>query len=189
MRQTNCTAEERVVPHPIKLSIACLTFDRHIKENALLQKLAQICRNLDAIFQGKDAAPPYWSHTNGRGRFIFRAYWLDKQNNEPRDLICMSIEHQEPLTLKILRMLQNLPLSPMQKEVALLLAQGLSNEKIGEQLHIKVTTVKDYISALFAKLDITRRDELLPKLVAMECATSARGEIPLVFMDKTGRSH
>jgi DNA-binding CsgD family transcriptional regulator len=163
-----------------------LTFDSHAKENALLQKLAQICRNLDAIFQGREAAPPYWSHTNGRGRFIFRAYWLDKQNNEPGDLICMSIEQQEPLTLKILRMLQNLPLSPMQKEVALLMAQGLSNEKIGERLHIKLTTVKDYISALFTRLDITRRDELLPKLLEMERIIKGGREIPLCPKDKSG---
>lgn len=81
--------------------------------------------------------------------FYVSCLLAEKQHHEPDDLICLSIEHQEPVTLKILRLLQNQPLSPMQKEVVLLLAQGFSNEKIGERLHIKVNTVKDYISTLF----------------------------------------
>ena len=80
----------------------------------------------------------------------------------------MTIEHQEPLTLKILRTMQGLPLSPVQKQVALLLAQGISNEKIGERLNIKLTTVKDHISKIFDKLGIYRREELLPMLLALD---------------------
>jgi DNA-binding CsgD family transcriptional regulator len=158
-----------------------LSLNAHSKENSVLQKLAHCCHNLKAIFQGKDAAPPSWSHTNGRGRFIFRAYWLNKQHNEPDDLICLSIEHQEPLTLIILRMLQNQALSPMQKEVALLVAQGFSNEKVGERLHIKITTVKDYISTLFTRLDISHRNDLLPKLMELERVNSGLSEIQLSF--------
>jgi DNA-binding CsgD family transcriptional regulator len=142
--------------------------DALAKEGVLMQKLAQLCRNLDAIFQGKDAAPPSWCHTNGRGRFTFRAYWLDRQNREPGGVVGMTIEHQEPLTLKILRTMQDLPLSPTQKEVAMLLARGASTEKIGERLHIKYSTVKDHISKIFDKLDIHHREELLPKLLALE---------------------
>jgi ATP/maltotriose-dependent transcriptional regulator MalT len=80
----------------------------------------------------------------------------------------MTIEHQEPLTLKILRAMRNLPLSSAQKEVAILLAQGNSNEKIGEHLHIKLTTVKDHIRKIFVKLDIERREDFLPKLLALD---------------------
>ena len=80
----------------------------------------------------------------------------------------MSIEHHEPQTLKILRTMQKLPLSPSQKEVALLLAQGKSNDYIGNQLHIGKTTVKDHIRKIFVKLDIHRRDELLPVLLALD---------------------
>ena len=80
----------------------------------------------------------------------------------------MTVEHQEPIVLKILRALQNLPLSPTQKEVAVLLVQGFSNEKIGERLHIKLSTVKDHIGKIFTKLDIHRREELLPMLMALD---------------------
>lgn len=153
------------------LALAChptLTANGRSEEAEMLMKLAQLCRNLDTIFQGKHAAPPSWSYTNSRGRFIFCAHWLNKQNNEPGGFIGITIEHQEPLTLKILRALQALPLSTMQKEVALLLAQGFSNEKIGEHLHIKNTTVKDHLNKIFIKLDIHHRKELLPKLLVLE---------------------
>jgi DNA-binding CsgD family transcriptional regulator len=147
-----------------------LSVDVRIKETELLAKLAQLCRNLEAVFRGQAAAPPSWSYTGPNGRFVFRAYWLDKQNNEPGGLVGMTLEHQEPVVLKILRAMKNLPLSPTQKEVAMLLAQGFSNEKIGERLHIKLTTVKDHIGKIFTKLDIHRREELLPKLLALEDA-------------------
>ncbi len=155
------------------LALAChptLTVNGCSEETELLAKLAQLCRNLEAIFQGKHAAPPSWCHINGRGRFVFRAYWLGSQQVEfcGGGEIGMTIEHQEPLTLKILRAMQDLPLSSTQKEVALLLAQGYSNEKIGEHLHIKNTTVKDHIGKIFTKLDIHHREELLPKLLALE---------------------
>jgi DNA-binding CsgD family transcriptional regulator len=134
----------------------------------LLSILKQICLNLDGIFQGKTAAPPAWSLTNGHGRFVFRAYGLEQQNHEPGGLIGINVELQEPQILKIARALQDFPLSPIQKEVAVLLAQGLSNEKIGERLNVKLTTVKDHVRKIFVKLDIAHREELLPKLRTME---------------------
>jgi DNA-binding CsgD family transcriptional regulator len=150
------------------LTLAChpiLSLHAHGQKEALLAKLAQLCRNHDTIFRGQAAAPPSWSHAGPYGCFIFHAYWLNRQNREPGGLIGMIVEHQEPSTLKILRALQNLPLPPMQKEVALLLAQGVSSEMIGQRLHIKPTTVKDHISKIFTKLDIHRREELLPRLL------------------------
>jgi DNA-binding NarL/FixJ family response regulator len=136
-----------------------------------LAKLGQLCRNLQSIFQGKHAAPPSWIMTNGRGRFNFHACWLNKQNNEPGALIGMTVKHHEPLVLKLLRGLQNLPLSPAQKQVALLLAQGSTNEKIREHLNIKLSTTKEHISKIFDKLGIYRREELLPLLLALDKST------------------
>jgi DNA-binding NarL/FixJ family response regulator len=75
-------------------------------------------------------------------------------------LIGITIEHQEPISLHILRNLQQEPLSTMQREVALLLALGRSHEKIGQQLHIKITTVRDHIQKIYTKLDIHNTDEL-----------------------------
>lgn len=130
-----------------------------------MPKLAQLCKDLNLIFHDKHAPPPSFCHANGCGRFIFTAQWLEPQNREPGGFIGVTIEHQEPQALKILRGLRDLPLSPIQKEVALLLAQGMSNPEIGQRLHIKRTTVKDHIGKIFDKLDIHSREELLPLLL------------------------
>lgn len=86
------------------LALAChsvLSKGAHNQEGALLAKLSQLCRRLQAIAQRQHAAPPSWCYTNGRGRFTFRAEWLNKLNNEQDRMISLTITHQEPLSLKI----------------------------------------------------------------------------------------
>ena len=130
--------------------------------------LTAMCHNLDAIFKGEAAMPPLYTHINPRGKFVFRAYWLDKLNHEPGGLIGITIEHQEPQDLIVMRAVKATTLSPVQQHVCLLITQGLSNEQIGLKLHIKLTTVKDHIQKIFFKLDICQRGELLPKLREIE---------------------
>ncbi|NOU13306.1 MAG: helix-turn-helix transcriptional regulator [Methylococcaceae bacterium] len=138
------------------------------KQDRLLMRLTELCRNLQNIYRGQEAPPPSYLHTGPNGQFLFRAYWLNSYNNEPGGLIGMTIEHRKPLKLKILRALRNLPLSPMQQEVALFLAEGATSEQICKRMHIKPTTVKDHVGKIYMKLDIHQREELLPKLLASE---------------------
>ena len=135
------------------------------QQDRLLIKLAELCRNLQGIYRGHELPPPSFSHTGPNGQFLFHAYWLDSCGQQPDGLIGISIEHREPLALKILRAMHLSPLSPTQKEVALLLAQGLAPEQIRSHLHIKPTTLKDHIGKIYLKLDIHQREELLPKLL------------------------
>jgi DNA-binding CsgD family transcriptional regulator len=152
------------------LALAChsiLSVDASVFEVDMTAKLVQLCRNLEADFRGKRVTPPSWCHNGPNGRFLFNTYWLKGENHKSGNLVGITIEHQEPLMLKILRAMRNLPLSPTQKEVAMLITQGVSSEKIGEHLHIKPSTVKDHIGKIFTKLDIHHREELLPKLQAL----------------------
>ncbi|MCB1826426.1 MAG: hypothetical protein KDJ54_18350 [Candidatus Competibacteraceae bacterium] len=137
--------------------------------------LRQLCANLDGIFQGWDAPPPSFSHTNGSGRFVFRAYWLqpptvhaglDTAGYSPTDdgLIGVLIEHQEPLRLQLYRNLQGWRLSPREQEVGLALAEGLSQAAIATRLNVSVQTVVTYVRRLYAKLEVHNRAELLDKL-------------------------
>ena len=96
---------------------------------------------------------------------MFHAHWLDNANQEPSGMIGVNIELHEPQLLRLLRALQQFQLPPVQREVALLIAEGLSNEEIGIHLHIKLTTVKDHVRRIFVKLDIARREDLLSKLL------------------------
>ncbi|HPE71070.1 MAG TPA: helix-turn-helix transcriptional regulator [Candidatus Competibacter sp.] len=144
--------------------------------------LRQLCANLDGIFQGLDAPPPSFSHTNGSGRFVFRAYWLqpptihlglDARAHPPSDdgLMGVLIEHQEPLRLQLHRKLQGWRLSPREQEVGLALAEGLSQTAIAARLNISVQTVITYVRRLYAKLEVHNRAELLDKLRTLTSKT------------------
>jgi DNA-binding NarL/FixJ family response regulator len=49
------------------------------------------------------------------------------------------------------------PLTPREEEVLHLLVEGLSNREIGAQLHLTEGTVKNYVSAIIAKLQANDR--------------------------------
>jgi DNA-binding CsgD family transcriptional regulator len=63
-------------------------------------------------------------------------------------------------------------LTPREREVVLLAADGLSNREIGARLYLSDGTVRNYLSTAFGKLGVTRRAEL-GRLVA--AAGSFRG--------------
>lgn len=138
------------------------------RQDRLLAKLAELCRNLQNIFLGCDSHPPSLTHVGPNGQFTFRAYWLDGRQNRPDGLVGIIVEHRQPLTLRILRRMRESGLSPTQKEVTLLLAQGMALELICRRLHIKRTTLKDHVRKIYLKLDIHPREELVPNLLVME---------------------
>ena len=49
------------------------------------------------------------------------------------------------------------PLTPREEEVLLLLVEGLSNKEIGARLHLTEGTIKNYVSAIIAKLQANDR--------------------------------
>ena len=57
-------------------------------------------------------------------------------------------------------------LSPKEREVVNLVAQGLSNPHIGDRLYISRRTVETHLAHVFRKLDITNRAELAVAAVA-----------------------
>jgi two-component system nitrate/nitrite response regulator NarL len=55
-------------------------------------------------------------------------------------------------------------LSPREKAIAKLVAQGLPNKCIGDELDISPWTVATHIRRIFAKLDVTSRSAMINKL-------------------------
>ncbi|MCB8947870.1 MAG: LuxR family transcriptional regulator [Ardenticatenaceae bacterium] len=53
------------------------------------------------------------------------------------------------------------PLSPRELEVLQLIAEGLSNQEIGEKLFLSLNTVKGHNRRIFAKLQVQRRTEAM----------------------------
>ena len=50
-------------------------------------------------------------------------------------------------------------LTPQERKILELIGEGLTNRQIGEQMFLAEKTVKNYVSALFAKLGMERRTQ------------------------------
>ena len=55
------------------------------------------------------------------------------------------------------------PLSPRELELLRLVAQGLSNQEIGERLFLALDTVKGHNRRIYAKLQVQRRTEAVAR--------------------------
>ena len=51
-------------------------------------------------------------------------------------------------------------LTPRQREIARLLADGMSNKEIARRLDISVATVKDHVHSVLSRLELRRRGEV-----------------------------
>jgi DNA-binding NarL/FixJ family response regulator len=59
----------------------------------------------------------------------------------------------------------DLPLSAQQREVALLLAQGLTNGEIATTMGVTINTASYHVKQLFAKLDAHDRAEAIARIL------------------------
>jgi DNA-binding NarL/FixJ family response regulator len=59
---------------------------------------------------------------------------------------------------------ESLNLTDREKEIALLLSQGYGNKEIESTLYISSGTVRNYISAIYQKLEVVNRSEAINKL-------------------------
>lgn len=64
-----------------------------------------------------------------------------------------------PNTIPDEKQLQKLGISQRELEVLQLMARGLSNQEIAEQLYVSLNTIKTHSSNLFLKLDVKRRTQ------------------------------
>ena len=61
-------------------------------------------------------------------------------------------------------------LTPTEERILGLIAQGRTNRQIGETLHLAEKTIKNYVSAILAKLDVSRRAEAAAYLASRQAA-------------------
>jgi DNA-binding CsgD family transcriptional regulator len=136
--------------------------------------MRELADQLTAVFIEREdiaVAPPAMVVTNRWGRFVLRAYCLTDDVHAPDALIGVQIRRQEPMVLRLSQAMQRLSLSPQQKEVGLLLAQGKSNPEIAGALGVSLNTANYHVKQLFAKLDTHERTEVAPKLLGMSDGT------------------
>jgi DNA-binding NarL/FixJ family response regulator len=58
-------------------------------------------------------------------------------------------------------------LTPRQREIATLMAHGLSNKQIARRLQIEHATVKNHVHSILVKLGVSRRDQVGSRLAAL----------------------
>jgi DNA-binding CsgD family transcriptional regulator len=128
--------------------------------------LRTLLGRLEAIARGDDAVPPVMTLDTKWGRFILRAYWLDDDHTAADALVGVRVQRQEPMILRFVQAMGRLPLSPQQREIALMIAQGKSNQEIADGLGVSGNTVAYHIKQLFLKLDVHDRAGAVGKITS-----------------------
>ena len=100
------------------------------------------------------------------GRFLLSAYVLDDAGLDAAALFANHLRRKQPLVVKLAEAMGALDLSPQQREVALLLAQGKSNQEISTALNVSNNTASYHIKQLFLRLDAHDRAEAVSRLMA-----------------------
>ncbi len=130
------------------------------------QALRTLCARLEGVDRGEESSPPSMTLDTRWGRHMLRAYWLDDDHAAPEALIGVRIQRQEPMILRFVEAMGRLPLSPQQREIALLIAQGRSNQEIAEGLGVSGNTVAYHVKQLFLKLDVHDRAGALERIAS-----------------------
>lgn len=59
-------------------------------------------------------------------------------------------------------------LSPQERRVLALIAEGRTNKEVGAELNLSEKTVKNYLASVFDKLNVTRRSQAVARFVAAQ---------------------
>jgi DNA-binding CsgD family transcriptional regulator len=129
--------------------------------------LRELCAKLQAVSRGEESTPPVLTLDSNWGRYVLRAYWLD-DDQASGALIGVRIQRQEPMILRFVQAMGRLPLSAQQREIALMIAQGRSNQEIADGLGISGNTVAYHIKQLFLKLDVHDRAGAVARITSGE---------------------
>jgi DNA-binding CsgD family transcriptional regulator len=121
---------------------------------------------LQKAILGETAAAPRTAIDGPWGRFLLSAYALDGDGGTPVSRAAIHVRRQQPMILKLAEAMGSFDISPQQREVALLLAQGRSNQQIGEALSVSGNTVNYHIKQLFMRLDAHDRADAVAKMLA-----------------------
>lgn len=138
---------------PINRQTMAGTVDRASRD--LLKKLAGRLQQSPVLID----SPPSLIVDNNWGRFRLRAYGLSQYE------MGVLIQRQEHLLVRIADAMLELPLSAQQREVALLLAQGLTNGGIATTMGVSINTASYHVKQLFAKLDAHDRTEAIARIL------------------------
>lgn len=125
------------------------------------------------------AAPSVMSRRTLWGRFELRAYCLSDEMESDHALVGVHVVRNQPACLRFVNAMSALPLSPQQREIALLIARGGSNRDIAARLSVSINTVAYHIKQLFYKLRVHDRAGLLARINSTVASVEGEGACPV----------
>lgn len=143
-----------------------------MSDSVLPLALAKLRKSVAVLMTGRLAPPPVFELQNAWGKFVLRAYPLETGELTDSSLIAVLIERHVPIKLKLMHVMQSLPLSAKQKEVCLLLTEGASYRAVAERLSVRPSTVIDHVRKIYSKFDVRSHHELLRKLIQADPGTA-----------------
>jgi DNA-binding CsgD family transcriptional regulator len=138
----------------------------HDEQRTVVKFLQRICARLIAA-DGSRLGLIDSQHDSPWGRFRIRAYRMPDMRGDRPDLVGVLIGRTEPRALALVRGTGASGLSPQQREVALLLADGKSNQDIARALSLKLNTASYHVKQVFARLGVHNRKEVERELLKL----------------------
>jgi DNA-binding CsgD family transcriptional regulator len=128
--------------------------------------LRRICERLVGA-EGAASGLVDAQHASPWGRFRIRAYRIPDVRGEREDQAGILIGRTEPRELALVRGTGASGLSAQQREVALLVAAGRSNQEIARILSLSLNTASYHVKKVFARLGVHSRNDVEQALLRL----------------------
>jgi DNA-binding CsgD family transcriptional regulator len=125
--------------------------------------LRQVCSNSTRPNGGQwqlERASPW-------GRFALRAFCLPDARGRRANQIGLLIRREESRSVSLVRGTGLADLSPQQREVAVLLAQGRSNREIAQAMGLTFNTASYHVKQVYARLEVNDRNAVGGRLLEL----------------------
>ena len=149
----------------------------HEEEHVIGEFLRDVCAHFSASGKGASELVDI-QFESAWGRFRVRAYPLPHLPSVQASAIGVLIGRYEPRALALARGTGASQLSPQQREVAILLAQGKSNQEIAQTLALTLNTVSYHVKQVFARLQVHDRGEVEEVLLKLARDAAGAGRAP-----------
>ena len=130
------------------------------------QTISAFLREILDADRPNGGSPDTQVRTTPWGRFVITPFAL--RNATPADEATgLLIRREEPRTVSLIRGAGHSSLSPQQREVALLLAQGRTNPEIAQELHLSLNTASYHVKQVYSRLDVNDRGAVQQQLLRL----------------------
>ena len=129
----------------------------------LLNKLGGVGRDLNGILKNLTSRPDY-CHTSfiQSGQEVFELMISSIKLSEDRDeLLLVQLKPNTKYYSQLNSYITGIGLTKREKEISLMVKQGLSDDDISSQLYISPYTVRNHLRSVYQKLNVNRRSQMI----------------------------